>query len=185
MQSVSDVQVSEFESYDNNSGVSIRGGCSDITLQRRRIFGNSTHGVYLDSYSDYEGHSNLVFYYNLIYNPNGLCFYERHRINKFSIFNTVFYENQGENDLSFSGNISGAQVRNSIYQNASGDFEASSNFDSSSDPLFVNPDEGDFGLRSGSLCIDKGEDVGLDEDFVGTPVPSGDYPDIGAFEFVP
>jgi hypothetical protein len=42
------------------------------------------------------------------------------------------------------------------------------------DPLFVDPDNGDYRLREGSPAIDAGVDVGLPY--------LGDAPDIGAFE---
>jgi hypothetical protein len=41
------------------------------------------------------------------------------------------------------------------------------------DPLFVDPDNGDFHLQANSPAIDRGADVAL---------PTVDSPDIGAFE---
>jgi len=52
------------------------------------------------------------------------------------------------------------------------------------DPLFVDPDNGNFRLRAGSPAIDAGVDVGLTQDFQGIPVPQGNAPDIGAYEYV-
>lgn len=43
------------------------------------------------------------------------------------------------------------------------------------DPLFVNPDTGDFNLQQDSPAIDAGRDVGLPN--------VGDKPDIGAYEY--
>ncbi|MBI5555038.1 MAG: fibronectin type III domain-containing protein, partial [Elusimicrobia bacterium] len=54
------------------------------------------------------------------------------------------------------------------------------------DPLFTSTDPNkteDFKLQSGSLAINKGKDVGLTEDFIGTAIPQGSAPDIGAYEF--
>ncbi len=42
------------------------------------------------------------------------------------------------------------------------------------DPLFVDPENGDFHLQAGSPAIDRGTDAGL---------PAVDAPDIGAFEY--
>jgi len=48
--------------------------------------------------------------------------------------------------------------------------------------LFVDPDSGDYRPKAGSPAIDAGVDVGLTHDLVGTPVPQGEAPDIGAYE---
>ena len=53
-------------------------------------------------------------------------------------------------------------------------------------PRFVDPDGGDFHLRSDSLCVDSGiEDTWMDAalDLDGNPRVSGPRPDLGAFEF--
>lgn len=50
------------------------------------------------------------------------------------------------------------------------------------DPLFVDAENGDFHLQSGSPCIDAGTDVGIAEDMDGVSMPQGNHPDIGAFE---
>ena len=52
------------------------------------------------------------------------------------------------------------------------------------DPLFVNEGGGNFALQSGSPARDKGVDVGLTEDFIGTSIPQNVLPDIGAYEFI-
>jgi len=51
------------------------------------------------------------------------------------------------------------------------------------DPLFVDPDNGDFRLQAGSPAIDAGVYVGLTQDFEGNLVPQGLAPDIGAYEY--
>ncbi|MCA9428078.1 MAG: hypothetical protein KC994_23570, partial [Candidatus Omnitrophica bacterium] len=50
------------------------------------------------------------------------------------------------------------------------------------DPLFVDPENGDFHLQAASPCIDAGTDTGLTTDFDGNPRPIGRF-DMGAFEF--
>ena len=52
------------------------------------------------------------------------------------------------------------------------------------DPLFVDPENGNFHLWSDSPAINAGVDVGLTQDFDGNPVPQGPAPDIGAYESV-
>jgi hypothetical protein len=51
-------------------------------------------------------------------------------------------------------------------------------------PLLADPDRSNFALKSQSPCIDKGIEVGLTHDFVGTSLPQGKIVDIGAYEFV-
>jgi len=53
------------------------------------------------------------------------------------------------------------------------------------DPLFVDPDNGNFHLRPNSPAIDAGVYVGLTQDFEGNTVPHGLAPDIGAYEYKP
>jgi hypothetical protein len=51
------------------------------------------------------------------------------------------------------------------------------------DPLFVNLDGEDLRLQPGSPAIDGGIDLGYSLDFDDRPVPVGQAPDMGAFEF--
>ena len=50
--------------------------------------------------------------------------------------------------------------------------------------LFVNASAANFSLQAGSPAIDAGANVSLTRDFVGTVVPQGSAPDMGAYEFV-
>lgn len=52
------------------------------------------------------------------------------------------------------------------------------------DPMFVNPDAGDFHLKAGSPAIDTGIDVGWLVDLDEVTVPQGVGYDRGAFEYV-
>ena len=51
------------------------------------------------------------------------------------------------------------------------------------DPLFVDLSDKDFRLLSGSPAIDAAIHLGYSRDFDGNRVPSGEAPDIGAFEY--
>jgi len=53
--------------------------------------------------------------------------------------------------------------------------------DISADPLFIS--SSDFHLQYVSPAIDSGNDVSLTTDYAGNPVPSGNLPDIGAYEY--
>ncbi len=51
------------------------------------------------------------------------------------------------------------------------------------DPNFVNPAAGDFGVQAGSPAIDKGMTLAqVPDDFTGKKRPEGAAYDIGAFE---
>ncbi len=52
------------------------------------------------------------------------------------------------------------------------------------DPLFTDILNNDFNLQSTSPAIDAGVDVGLIRDFIGTLIPQGSAPDIGAYEYI-
>ncbi len=52
-------------------------------------------------------------------------------------------------------------------------------------PMFVDFENRDLRLRAGSPAIDAGLDLGYTEDFNGNPVPYGNTPDIGAYEYRP
>jgi hypothetical protein len=51
-------------------------------------------------------------------------------------------------------------------------------------PQMVDPSNGSFRLQATSPCIDVGANVSLTPDYGGTPVPQGDAPEMGAYEYV-
>jgi len=51
------------------------------------------------------------------------------------------------------------------------------------DPLFINPDAGNFRLNPSSPCIDAAKTIAISNDFDLNPRPSGNAFDIGAFEY--
>lgn len=76
--------------------------------------------------------------------------------------------------------ISGTSRRYFSYSNIKGGVSGEGNIDA--DPMFVDPENGDFRLMQGSPCIDSGTDTGLAHDLDGNPRPIGRY-DMGAYEF--
>lgn len=50
-------------------------------------------------------------------------------------------------------------------------------------PGFIDPDNKNFRLTPESIAINKGLNVGITEDMDGNPVPGGEAPDIGPYEF--
>ncbi len=70
------------------------------------------------------------------------------------------------------------------YSNIKGGYSGEGNIDA--DPLFVDPENGDFHLQLGSPCIDTGTaytSVLPPKDFEGDPRIIGPAPDMGADEF--
>lgn len=63
------------------------------------------------------------------------------------------------------------------------DSSTESNNIKNSDPKFVNPAAGDFGLQEGSPALDKGISLAaVPKDFTGKARPEGAAYDLGAFE---
>lgn len=93
-----------------------------------------------------------------------------------AIDNNIYQDIGTEPMLNFGGV---AYYDLAAWQAASGQDAHSSN----ANPLWVSPTTGDFHLQTGSPAIDAGANVGLTEDFEGTPVPQGGAPDIGALEY--
>jgi len=56
------------------------------------------------------------------------------------------------------------------------------NLQTQDDPGFVNIHKLEFGLRTDSRCVDAGRDTPVREDRLGTPIPTGQGADLGAFE---
>jgi hypothetical protein len=50
------------------------------------------------------------------------------------------------------------------------------------DPLFANPNQGDFHLTSGSPALAKGATIGFTTDAAGVPLPAGGPIDMGAYQ---
>lgn len=94
---------------------------------------------------------------------------------------------QGNGPEIFSGGQSYPDIAYSDIQGGySGLGELSESIDQ--DPLFLDPDNGDFHLQAGSPCIDTGtDDVPSlpSTDFEGDPRVVGTMPDMGVDEFVP
>lgn len=110
-----------------------------------------------------------------------------------NIKNNIFYNNTSYLRL-YSGSFSG--INNNLYggtgnwvygASVNSTFEnwktASSQdvYSINADPLFVS--SSDFNLQNISPAVDAGINVGLSEDHGNGPIPSGDLPDIGAYEY--
>ncbi|RLI00879.1 hypothetical protein DRO38_05805 [Candidatus Bathyarchaeota archaeon] len=132
-----------------------------------------------------------------------------HDLATLNIYNNIFFDNTGNaggndaDDLYVdSGDIFGSTVN--LYNN---DFSGNADFDTGQsedlyitltdnyhhanniqqDPLFVDPENGDYHLKAGSPCIEAGNPNAPgppDTDFEGNPRIAGIAPDIGADEYI-
>ncbi len=84
------------------------------------------------------------------------------------LLNSIIWDNSEENIVLESGSIT------ALYSDIQGGWTGEGNIDA--DPLFVNPDNGNYHLQPGSPCIDAG-----DPNF--PPDPDGTTADMGAFYF--
>jgi len=84
----------------------------------------------------------------------------------------LIYVSNGNLDVTYSNLVQGANIINCSVSNASVSIDENT---ISENPLFVDADNGDFNLQSGSPCIDAGDPSIIDED--------GTVSDMGAFAY--
>ncbi len=137
----------------------------------------------------YTHSSDLQFYGNIVIRMGFPLFASKTA----NVYNNLFYETvdllkggkiKASNNIYYSSediviNVSELSGSNNLY---SSDKVPQGSF--SGIPLFVDPENGDFRIKEGSISIDKGTDVGLKHDFFGVSIPQGGAPDIGPYEFV-
>jgi len=89
-------------------------------------------------------------------------------------------------------NDSGGEVKNNIYYSRTGSLTPDANGNlvlddnhSMDAAVFADPAGGDYRLRAGGPGVDAALALGYTSDAVGTPVPLGQGPDIGAYEWRP
>ncbi len=95
------------------------------------------------------------------------------------VTNCILWGNEGGEIYNYT-----EAVRVVSYSNVQGGYDGEGNIDS--DPIFVDPENGDFRLQADSPCIDTGTlDGAPDTDIRGTHRPVGDGVDMGAYEYTP
>jgi len=110
--------------------------------------------------------------------------------NMFRLINNIVWVERGSGDgggLKMVANSADIRHENNLFHLVG---EVELGFDlgkgeAMGDPLFVNLQRGDFHLQAGSMAIDSGLDLGYSRDFDDRKVPSGQAPDMGAFEYRP
>lgn len=169
----------------------------DITIINNIITGNTAldgGGIYVGSYcsSVITTLTNNTITKNKASLNGGGLYLECHEEDIIAnIYNNIIWGNEGEegNDIYYEGHIYAiAYVYNNNFHDKAGSpfTEDIDNIDV--DPMFVNPELGDYHLRFGSPCINKGTADAPElpsTDFEGDSRIIGKAPDIGADEFNP
>ena len=149
----------------------------DLTF-RNNIFTNTGRGPNVWSC---EG---MVFVNNVLVNIRQYGI-ELHDSDNSVVENNIFY-NVGDHSRAYVWSDSSADIGYNLHFMSDGGSPAGSPFPQDlwqRDPQFSDLSQGDFRLRASSPCIDSGVNVGVTADFAGNPVPQGDGPDIGAYEY--
>ena len=154
-------------------------------------------GIYLNGYETYPILNNVIIVDNTAFWGGGIYLNESNP----KLFNSIIFNNNGESGLGIysmnnNPNII-PKITNSIiddiyiwfdttspiitYSNIENGWEGEGNIDA--DPLFTDPENGDYTLQQDSPCIDSGtadlDGDGIDDitDYIGLA------PDMGAYEF--
>ncbi len=163
------------------NGISVYGNSKNVM-----VFGNTV----IDSNIaiTVEASENLTLAYNVCYSTKSSVLAEWSPVKNLKIYNNTFIRDADAPSMYL---IRDADTRNNIGKarpdSASLTPDANHNIlctTSQLAALLVDPANGDYRLKADSPAIDAGEDVGLDRDIVGTKVPRGEAPDIGAYEYV-
>jgi len=197
--------------YYCGGGVDVYGSSINITIKQCAFLGNSANdggGVHAYSLSGTVTITNSTFSGNSANNcGGGVRGYLLYDLATLNVYNNIFFNNTANagDDLYVSSdgdeNYIGSTVN--LYNN---DFSGNADFDTGQswdlyitltdnyhhadniqkDPQFVDPENGDFHLKSTSPCIDAGTADAPelpDTDFEGDPRVVGAAPDIGADEY--
>lgn len=144
------------------------------------IFNTEYRGIQIYNQPDYDIIKGNEFVNNILSHTTSYPIYinESNRILDNVFKNNVLYKkNAAEVTVYYRGTALSASGFNK--KNGNNGDTISGNI--TADCMLRDPQNGDYSLRKGSLCIDAGTDVGLSSDFIGNPIPQG-KPDIGAFE---
>ncbi len=179
-ESTSDLIIEESYFFKNEIGIRVLENASNITMRQNRLYSNSEYGLRIDDFNGLAANINL--YYNLIYDNTEEGIY-LHGVSNLSIFNNTLPN--GRIYITPSSANTGIIIRNTITKDIIGNHSGSKNILSPSVNLFTNYTNKDFSLRStASAAIDKALNMNQYYDIVGTSVPQGNEPDIGAFEYI-
>jgi len=191
--------------YDNGKALNIM-GADGITFAYNVIWGSTGTGavdIYIGSDVDNGLYptKNSKFYNNTVYATSGVkyCWRVGKNTSNNEVKNNIFYSQEGKYYARIQSDaLSYDADYNCYYGGAKWWFEDDSTITTLSswqtatsqdgnsiisDPRFVNTGDNEGHLQATSPCIDAGTEIGLSQDYTGTPVPQGSGVDIGAFEY--
>ena len=162
-QTLTDISIAYNISINNIvSGGFHLGGLFGVTMERFRVENNvfvdmNNHEYTIGLWHGVPGSDGIQYRNNIFYIPN-----HKKAINQAGIVH--------EHNLYYLGGASGIGI-----PLGAGELVA--------DPMFVDVKNDDLRLKSGSPAIDAGTRLKHTKDYAGYAVPSGNAPDIGAFEY--
>lgn len=175
-------------------GIHLYGSKGDINnniVRRNRVYNNGSitnkAGILVSG-----GNGNMV-HHNIVYGHKHGIRVDYNVTNTKVFNNTVYGRDFMTGGIAIGTTSTGAIVRNNlVYRTYPGneidDYGTgtilSNNLEGVT-PRWLNPDAGDFRLRSDSPAIDSGTDCGLSGDFDNNPCPAGKAADVGAYEYQP
>ncbi|HMK56523.1 MAG TPA: choice-of-anchor Q domain-containing protein [Dissulfurispiraceae bacterium] len=186
--------------YNCDVGMSIAsetaGSASDYnTISYNLIYNNSQTGLFTGGVG---GSSHNYYLNNTIYGNHAWSELLVNPTSSFETFKNNIFVETGNNPFGFQGTTGHILDYNLYYRTDNSDlifdwngiknfadFKTADGGDTHSlrtNPMFIDPANGNFRLRAGSPAINAGINVGLTSDFDGKTVPNASAPDIGAFE---
>jgi len=174
---------------DSGVGVFVRDDSNNTTV-KYCLFNNCSRGVYFYDVDGVNPPTGLFLYNNTLYDYDlaGLWIDANTDASEVTARNNIFYGDGSCNGVDDDGANEADLNYNCYYNNATdvaGSSSVGGNGLANTDPLMVDPANGNYRLQALSPCRDNGDaTLGLTSDITGRLVPLGSAPDIGAYEYM-
>ncbi|MGE5296307.1 MAG: InlB B-repeat-containing protein, partial [Solirubrobacterales bacterium] len=165
---------------------------NDNVRIHHNLFWNNSGGVSFWAGNFTGQHRNIKIENNTFYNNWEAIRWKSGATDNYSgtnyIRDNLFWQNGASNRAiwdytSGSQAISRTTIAYNAFQQGAATATTGSNAKVITDPYFTAASSSNFSLRSGSPCINAGASLGWTTDIVGTSIPQGGTPDIGAYEY--